>query len=70
MCCLQLTGEGREQKTLPPSEQDPWTSCHVSHTAPVPKSIHSLLPRPEVQVTSLFREPFIPGKGSSVYTTD
>lgn len=53
-CAACSSQEDRELKSLPPSEQDSWTSCHTSHTAPVPEPLHSLLPHPEVQVTFSF----------------
>lgn len=51
-CSACSSQEARELQTLPSSELDPWTSCHVSHTAPVPEAIRSLLPHASVQVTS------------------
>lgn len=69
MCCLQLTGGQRAPNTFRAGLP---TKLHVSHTAPVPELIRSLLPRPGVQATVLVslalhycqRE-----KGSSVYIT-
>lgn len=50
MCCLQLTGGQGAPNTFRAGLP---AKLHVSHTAPVPELIRSLLPRPGVQATVL-----------------